>query len=200
MQAQEHQPRVDGPQPREHQSGDGPQLVPSGRRPRRRILILVAAILVPVLLAAALITYLAGGFNDDGQFRAEPPACSTLTPSMHLLGVAYSVQQDESNNCDLLLPRDHPDYIPAPKITVSYYVATPGRDDAPDAARRLLLRLGTDLQPLPGVGDQAYVRNRDVFLVVSNLVVAIVVFPQQTSTQDQVRAFAVDLANHLQGS
>ena len=74
-----------------------------------------------------MITYRAGAFDDDGQFRAEPPACGTLAPSLHLLGIAYTLRQDESNNCDLLVPPDHPDYIPYPKISVGYYVATPQR-------------------------------------------------------------------------
>jgi hypothetical protein len=47
------------------------------------------------------------------------------------------------------------------------------------------------------VGDEAFVRNRDVFLRVSNLVVAIVVYPRAFSTEAQVRAFASDLAVRL---
>lgn len=192
-----HQPHVeDVPSPYV------PQPTPSAPRRRWRNPILAAAILVPVLLAAAaVITYRAGGFNDDGQFRAEPPACATLAPSLHLLGTAYTLRQDESNNCDLLLPEGHPDYIPYPKISVGYHVATPRRGDAPEAASQVLRRLGTDFRPLPGVGDEAYVRgDRDVVLRVSNLVVGIMVFPRQASTGDQVRAFAADLANRLRDS
>lgn len=171
---------------------------PESRRPRRRIPVILAATLVPTLLAAAgVIAYLAGGFSDDGQFRAEPPACATLTASLHLLGTAYTTEQDESNNCDVLLPPDHPEYLPYPRITISYYVATPRREDAPEAASELLRRLLTDVPPLPGVGDEAYLRNRDIFLRVSNLVVGVVVFSREAGTEDQVRAFATDLANRL---
>jgi hypothetical protein len=173
-----------------------PQPVSSTRRPRWRIV--VAAVVVPVVLVAAgLIMYLTGAFDDDGTFRAEPPACATIAPLVNLLGVAYTTQQDDTNNCDLLLPRDHPDYIDAPKITVSYYVATPRRGDAPDAASEVLRQLRAAAQPLSGVGDEAYVRDRSVFLRVSNLVVGIVVFPREASTAEQVRTFAGALANRL---
>jgi hypothetical protein len=200
----QQQPQVETVQPRVTQArddepADSPQPTASATgRPRRRFPTLVAAVLVPVLLAAAaLTTYLAGGLNDDGRFRAEPPACATLAPSVHLLGPAYRLQQNKSNNCDLLLPPDHPLYLPHPTITVAYYVATPRRENAPDAAGRLLRRLGTDFRPLPDVGDEAYVRDRSVFLRVSNLVVAIVVFPRAVSTEDQLRAFAADVAGRL---
>ncbi|MDO3701332.1 hypothetical protein Q3W71_06505 [Micromonospora sp. C28SCA-DRY-2] len=169
---------------------------PSARRPRRRAL-LVAAVLVPVLLAAAVVTYLAGGFHDEGRFRAEPPACATVAPSVRLLGPAYALEQDDTNNCDLLLPPEHPSYVPAPTITVSYYVATPRRSDAPDAAAEQLRRLAAGFVRLPDVGDEAYLRDRSIFLRVNNLVVGIVVFPRVVSTEEQVLAFATDLADRL---
>src|SRR5690242_1532160 len=75
----------------------------------------------------------------------------------------------------------------------------PARSPSPtrSAASQLLRRLGPDFPPLSGVGDEAFVRNRDVFLRVSNLVVAIVVYPRAFSTEAQVRAFASDLAVRL---
>ncbi|PWU56858.1 hypothetical protein DLJ47_04510 [Micromonospora sp. S4605] len=193
-----HPPPQVGEAPLGDRSGQD-QPAPSARRPRRRAL-LVAAVLVPVLLAAAVITYLAGGFHDDGRFRAEPAACATLAPSVRLLGPAYVLQQDDRNNCDLLLPPDHPSYVPVPTITVSYYVATPRREDAPEAAAELLRRLTPGTRRLPGVGDEAYLRDRSVFLRVSNLVVGIVVFPRVVSTEEQVLAFAADLADRLRNN
>ncbi|MGW5671571.1 hypothetical protein [Micromonospora sp. NPDC003776] len=179
--------------------GPGPQpLAPAPGRPRRRVAILVAGILVPVLLVAAgAAVYLAAGWHDRGTFRAEPPACATLEPSLHLLATPYTVQQDGSNNCDLFLPRDHPGYISAPVMTVAYYVATPERGDAPEAASRVLRQPGAQLRPLSGVGDEAYSRNRSVYLRVSNLVVGIEVFPRAVSLESQVHAFAADLASRL---
>jgi len=53
---------------------------------------------------------------------------------------------------------------------------------------------------LSGVGDEAYQRSGDVYLRVSNLVVAVVVYPVAASTPEQVRAFAADLANRLDAS
>lgn len=169
---------------------------PAPRR-RRRWTILAGGTAVIVLAAAALVAYLTGGLNDDGRFSAEPPACETIAPSVALLDVAYTTRQSGSNNCDLLLPQDHPDYIAAPKITISYGVATPRRADAPEAASELLRPMSREARPLPGVGDEAYLRDRDVFLRVSNVIVAIVVFPRPASTQDQVLAFATDVAAHL---
>jgi hypothetical protein len=159
--------------------------------------ILVAVALLFVLLTAVAITYLAGGFHDDGRFAAEPPACTTVEASLPLLGTDYDSKQTGANNCELLYPPDHPDYIPHPKINIQLYVATPRREDASEAASRLLKDLGTSFQPLPGIGEEAYVRNRDVFFRVSNLVVGVVVYPLQDSSDEQVHAFAADLADRL---
>jgi len=85
--------RVEDAQSRDDQSAHRSQPVPTAPRPGRRRLPLVAAILVPVLVAGAIaITYTLGGFNDHGRFRAEPPACATLGPSVHLLGISYTLQ------------------------------------------------------------------------------------------------------------
>jgi hypothetical protein len=136
--------------------------------------------------------------NDDGHFRAEPPACETLAPSLHLLETAYTLQQDDSNNCQLFLPKDHLLDSPNPVMTVSYYVATPRREDAPEAASRVLHEPGLQFTPLSGIGEEASSRDRSVYLRVSNLVVGITVFPLVVSTESQIRAFAADLANRLQ--
>jgi len=138
---------------------------------------LAAGAAVAVLAAAGLTAYLAGALNDDGRFRAEPPACATISQSITMLGIAYTARQSKSNDCDLLLPRDHPDYVDVPKITVSYRVATPRREDAPRAASEMPLPISREALALPGVGDEAYLRGRSVFMRVNNLVVAVVVFP-----------------------
>lgn len=179
--------------------GPGSEQQALAGRPRRRIAILVAAILVPALLiAAGAAAYIVRGSHDDGTFRAEPPACATLEPSLHLLAVPYTLQQDESNNCDLFLLRGHPLYISAPVITVAYHVATPERGDAPEAASRVLRQPGSQFRALSGIGDEAYSRNRSVYLRVSNLVVAIEVFARAVSEESQVHDFAADLAGRLE--
>lgn len=176
------------------------QPAPSAARRQRRVSILTAATLALVLLATA-IAYLRGDLNDDGQFRVEPPACATIAPSVHLLGTDYTLRQDENNSCDLILPVGHSLYTPSTQITISYAVLTPHRDDAPDAASEKLEELGvTELPPLAGIGDEAYDWNRNVILRVSNLVVGIVVFPMSPSREDQVLAFATDVANRLRDS
>ena len=60
--------------------------------------------------------------------------------------------------------------------------------------------MAESLPPLPGVGDEAYVWGGGVVLRVSNLVVAIAVFPVHEGTADQIRAFAADVANRLRNS
>jgi hypothetical protein len=158
----------------------------------------LTASLVAILLAAVVIAYLAGGISDKGRFRAEPPACATIQPSLPLLGFAYTTQQTESNSCHLLLPPGHPRHSSNPDIIVSYFVATPSWGDAPKAASRELTRTGAGaLPPLPGLGDEAYLWNRGVVMRVSNLVVGVVVFPLHESTEDRIRAFAADVARRL---
>lgn len=194
----EREPRIAEP----YSGGDGasgPERAPTTRRRGwRRALILIAAGLVLVLLAVGT-TYLVGGFKDGGRFRAEPPACATLAPSLHLLGAAYTTQQTGNNGCSLLLPLDDPNYVPSPVIQVEYSVTTSRWGSAPDGASRVLRDSGRKLnfQALPGVGDEAYLWNENVMLRVSNLVIGIIVYPRRASTQDQVRAFAADLANRL---
>lgn len=196
------QPQVDDVSPRGQEPTDAPSPAPAARRTRRRLPVLVAAILAATLLAAVGITYLAGGFTDDGQFRAEPPACATIAPSLHLLGFAYTTRQTKSNGCDLLLPPDHPRYSATPDITINFAVKTPSRGDAPQAASQVLRPLVAQksLPSLPGVGDEAYLWDRNVLLRVSNLDVAILVFPMNECTDDQIRAFAADLATRLRNS
>lgn len=97
--------------------------------------------------------------------------------------------------CDLRLPRDHPRYVDGPKITVDF--SDPVRDIA--GAKQLM----SDIRSLPGVtalagvGDDAYVRDGDFYVRVSNLVVTITVHPDPTSAPDQVRDFTVALADRL---
>jgi hypothetical protein len=121
-----------------------------------------------------------------------------VAPSLHLLGQQYVAQRTGSNDCELWLPRDDPGYVPAPKITIAYGVSTPGRGDAPEAARRTLRSIAAVSQRLPGIGHEAYRRGRDVFFRVSNLVVAIIVLPNPDSSPEQVRAFTADVAERLQ--
>jgi hypothetical protein len=174
----------------------GPALA-APRRPRWRLPVIVAAALVLVVTIAALAAYLTGVFDDDGRFAAEPAACATVTPSLHLLGTAYTAQEDENNNCDLLLPREHPSYSATPVIIVGYAAVVPETGDAEDAARDELRRIGPG-QQLSGVGDEAYAwGEKNVVFRVSNLVVGVTVFPLAPSTKEQLKTFAADMADRL---
>ena len=51
--------------------------------------------------------------------------------------------------------------------------------------------------PLAGVGDDAYVRDSESYVRVSNLVVTVTVHPDPVSTPDQIKAFIVALADRL---
>jgi hypothetical protein len=180
--------------------GDDP---PGGARagwPRPRLKILAAAGVAVLLAAGALTVYLAAGRYNQGRFTAEPSACGALAPSVPLLGVEYTLRRNELNNCELTLPRDHPDYVAAPKILVSFLVADADGEGAPQVASRVIQQLGEGSPVLSGVGDEAYQRSGDVYLRVSNLVVAVVVYPVAASMPEQVRAFAADLANRLDTS
>ncbi|WP_212830607.1 hypothetical protein [Catellatospora sp. TT07R-123] len=142
------------------------------------------------MLLAVGVTYFAGGFGGH-RFDAEPPACTAVEPSLHLLGVDYIAQQTANNSCDLRLSPDDPRYVDAPKITVAFAV-----DDSGEGMGTVR-QMGDQVRPLSGVGDEAYLRDRDVFLQVDNLFVGIMVFPNEVSSPDQVLAFATDLADQL---
>ncbi|GAB1691899.1 hypothetical protein KRM28CT15_37020 [Krasilnikovia sp. M28-CT-15] len=170
-----------------------PQAAPDGTpRRRRRRAALVIGVVAAVLLAAGVVTYLV---RDDRRFDAVPPACETIQPFTGLLGVNYTLRQKGERNfaCDLWLPRDHPAYRAAPKITFGFLLA----DDASDAADKLRLKPAPDVRALPGIGDEAYLQDRNVYFRVGNLAVAIFVFPNEVSNEDQVKAFATAVANHL---
>lgn len=180
--------------------GDDP---PSGARagwPRQRLKTVATAGVAVLLAAGILIVYLAADRYDQGRFTAEPSACDALAPSAPLLGVEYTPRRNELNNCELTLPPSHPDYVPAPKILVSFSVTDADGQGAPQVASRLIRQLGQGSPALPEVGDEAYQRSGDVYLRVSNLMVAVVVYPVAASTPEQVRAFAADLANRLDAS
>ena len=121
------QPHVDDVPPRDEEPADATPPAAAARRTRRRLPVLVAAILAASLLAAVGITYLAGGFTDKGQFRAEPPACDTITPSLHLIGFPYTTRQTETNGCDLLLPLAIPITAPHPTSSSTMPSRPPAR-------------------------------------------------------------------------
>ncbi|WP_250037610.1 hypothetical protein [Paractinoplanes maris] len=169
---------------------------PAPPRSRRRAVIIVLAVLVVAI--AALLVYTLGVFDDKGRFRSEPPACATLEPSLPALAATYVPKQDGKNNCGLWLPETDPAYVKAPKITVAYAVLTPGRGDAPAAASKKLQEFAPlGFTALPGVGEEAYVWNTNLYFRVSNLLVGITVYPNPASSQSAVHAFAKDLAGRL---
>ncbi|MFI7547563.1 hypothetical protein [Actinoplanes sp. NPDC049599] len=73
----------------------------------------------------------------------------------------------------------------------------PVRDIA--GAKQLMndIRSRPGVTAFAGVGDDAYVRDRDFYVRVSNLVVTITVHPDQTSAPDQVKAFIIAVADRL---
>ncbi len=166
-------------------------------RPGRAVVVVAAAVMA--LLTAAVITYAAGGFDDEGRFSAEPPACATVEPSLHLLGVAYTTKQTTGNACHLLPPPGNPLFNPdAPHIMVVYEAIRTDDGDAPESASSRLADLGVgDLTSLPGIGDEAYLWNRGVIMRIDNLIVGIVVYPVEQSTDEQRQAFAADVAARL---
>ncbi|GAA3342966.1 hypothetical protein GCM10020358_39930 [Amorphoplanes nipponensis] len=159
----------------------------------RAVLILV---LVPALMVAAGVGVWYVVTQKEGRYDMAPRACPKIRPVVGELGVRYELRPaGKPATCDLRLPEDHPQYVREPKITVAF--SEPVRDIA--GAKQLMsdIRALPDVTPLPGVGDEAYVRDREFHVRVSNLVVTVTVHPAQISTPDQVRAFIVALADRL---
>lgn len=168
--------------------------------PSRRRWALIAAILVPVLLVAAgAVAYFAGAFRDDGRFDAGPPACAAVKPMVHLLGVDYELRPTKlDRGCDLWLPRDHPGYVEAPKITVGFMpVESADGRSGPEVAGQMMREFDDPDEPVAGIGDEAYARDRDLVFRVSNLLVVMFVYPNQVSDEEQVRSFATELAQSI---
>lgn len=156
----------------------------------RRVRVIFAIVLGVIALGGiALAAALAGAFDDKGRFTAEPAACATVEASLPTLGTPYQLQQDGKNNCELR---------GAEQITVSYVVVTPSRGDAPVAASNKLKELSPlGIEPLPGVGDEAYRWEDRVYFRVSNLLVSVTVSPRADTSQAQVVAFVTDVATRL---
>ncbi len=161
-----------------------------------RLRAFVVLLLVPVLLIAAGVGVWYVVTQKEGRYDMAPRACPKIEPVVDELGVPYELRAaGKPGICDLRLPRDHPQYVDAPKITVSF--SEPVRDIA--GAKQLMndIRSRPGVTALAGVGDDAYLRDRDFFVRVSNLVVTITVHPDQTSAPDQVKAFIVAVADRL---
>ncbi|MEV4707870.1 hypothetical protein [Actinoplanes sp. NPDC049316] len=161
-----------------------------------RLRAFVVLVLAPVLLVAAGFGVWYVVTQKEGRYDTVPRACPKIRPVVDELGVPYELRPaGKLGTCDLRLPEDHPQYADEPKITVSF--REPVRDIA--GAKQLMSDIGSrpGVTPLAGVGDDAYVEDRDFHVRVSNLVVTITVHPNQASSPDQVRAFIVALADHL---
>ncbi|MCO8269655.1 hypothetical protein M1L60_03505 [Actinoplanes sp. TRM 88003] len=160
---------------------------------RRRRRVLIAVMTVVFVVAAVFTAYLAGVFDDEGDFRTEPEACTSLQSSMPRLGAPYVAKPDGKNNCDLWLPDSD-----GPKLTVAYAVISASRGDAPDAASTKLREFAPlGFVELPNLADEAYIRVTSLYFRVSNLLVGITVYPEPASTQAAVQTFARDLAEQL---
>jgi len=166
----------------------------------RRRWVTTLAIAVPGLLVAV------GGLGYGtkvvhyGRFGAAPAACDTIRPVIGRLGVAYDLRPTGLNrSCDLWLPPGAPGYTDAAKITVGFFPAEPrGWTSAPQVAGATLRDFDRGpLEPVAGIGDEAYARDRDLLVRVSNLLLIILVFPDPVSGPDQVRAFAEAVAGEL---
>ncbi|UQU63465.1 hypothetical protein COUCH_31310 [Couchioplanes caeruleus] len=161
-----------------------------------RLRAFVILVLAPVLLIAAGVGVWYVVTQKEGRYDMAPRACPKIEPVVDELGVPYELRPaGKPGICDLRLPEGHPQYTDAPKITVSF--SEPVRDIA--GAKQLMSDIGSrpGMTPLAGVGDDAYVQDRDFYVRVSNLVVTITVQPDRTSTPDQVKAFTVALADRL---
>ncbi|MGA5303726.1 hypothetical protein ACPCHT_27645 [Nucisporomicrobium flavum] len=161
-----------------------------------RLRAFVILVLAPLLLIAAGVGVWYVVTQKEGRYDMAPRACQKIEPVVDELGVPYDLRPaGKPAICDLRLPKDHPQYTDAPKITVSF--TEPVRDIAGAKQTMSDLRSQPGVTPLAGVGDDAYVRDRDFYVRVSNLVVTITVHPDQISTPEQVKAFIVAVADRL---
>ncbi|MEU8231215.1 hypothetical protein AB0C12_16600 [Actinoplanes sp. NPDC048967] len=161
-----------------------------------RLRALAILVLVPVLLIAGGVGVWYVVTQKEGRYDAAPRACQKIRPVVDELGVPYELRPaGKPAVCDLRLPKDHPRYTDAPKLTVSFH--EPVLDIA--GAKRLMsdIRSRPGVTPLTDVGDDAYVQDSDFHVRVSNLVVTVTVHPDQISAPDQVRDFIAALADHL---
>ena len=161
-----------------------------------RLRAFIVLVLAPALLIAAGVGVWYVVTKKEGRYDTVPRACPKIRPVVDELSLPYELRPGgKLGSCDLRLPEDHPQYADAPKISVSF--SEPVRDIA--GAKQLMsdIRSLPGVTPLAGVGDDAYVRDRDFYVRVSNLVVTITVQPDQTSMPDQVKAFTVALADRL---
>lgn len=159
----------------------------------RAVLVLA---LVPVLLAAAGFGIWYVVTQKEGRYDMAPRACPKIQPVVDELGVAYELRPAGTPAiCALRRPPGQPRDAVPPEITVSF--TEPVRDIA--GAKQQMADLGTrpGATPVAGVGDEAYVRDRDWHLRVSNLVVTVTVQPDPGSTPEQIRAFTAALAGRL---
>jgi hypothetical protein len=162
-------------------------------RVRRRRRMTVLAIAVPVLLVVVGGLGYATRLVHYGRFGAAPAACDAIRPMIGKLGATYELRTTRLNrSCDLWLPPGAPGYADAAKITVGFYPAEPeGWTSAQQVAGGMLRDFDKDrVAPVAGIGDEAYARDRDLLVRVSNLLLIILVFPNPVSRPEQVRAFA----------
>jgi hypothetical protein len=156
----------------------------------RRRWVTTLAIAVPGLLVAVGGLGYGAKVVHYGRFGAVPAACDTIRPMVGRLGVAYELRAGKlDRSCDLWLPPGSNGSAEAPKITVGFYPAAPrGWTSAQQVAGAKMRDFREE--PVAGIGDEAYARDRDLLVRVSNLLLIILVFPNPVSRPDQVRAFA----------
>ena len=164
--------------------------------PRRRGRIALVVFVILLLVAGAAVAYVIP--RRDAKFSALPPACDTIRPLAAQLGTYELKPTQFDRGCELWLPKDHPAYVNAWKITVGFYAEVDdGGPAAPASVPEMMRDAATKAVPVAGLGDEAYQRDRNLYIRISNMMVVILVMPRPVSTEAQVNEFATALVATL---
>jgi hypothetical protein len=173
----------------------------------------VAGVIVIMALAAVTVLMVRGhsGPPRDGRFAATPDACRTVLDSGAAAALPKAVadfrpqpDQDASPQnspaCYLVVQRDggSPDQPSGEQfyLTVLFFVEKWETQDETAIAAKTTAELAKGFRPVPGVADQAFAKDGEMWLRISNLILNIRDAPVQD--EPAVIEFARVLGRHLQ--
>jgi hypothetical protein len=179
---------------------------------RRTVLLALAgAVVVAGVAAVVVVATRDDPEPPDGRFAAEPNACRSVRDSgaeaalpEKMIDVRRHFDEDlragdDNSACYLVVRRygtSAGEYTDLPYITVQFFVEKWKTQDETAIAERTVTELAKGFRPVSGVGDQAFVKDADVWLRVSNLIVNVRDAPAEA--ESAAVEFARLLGRHLQ--
>jgi hypothetical protein len=171
----------------------------------------VAGAVVIMATAAAVVIATRDDPPADGRFAATPDACRSIVDSGAAAALPKSVgafrpnpdnddRSGDNTACYLIVQRDgtaagHPvaDQI---YVTVQYFIDKWKTQDETAIAGKTVAELADGFRPVSGVGDQAYVKDAQIWMRISNLTVNVRDAP--ADAEQATIEFARVLGRHLQ--